>query len=188
MPAWIYFPLASAARQRQRSGAPIAWRMIVPIFLVVVGLPAPGAPAKTAPAAGDHGRPSLPTIRLELAHEQFLLWMARTSAQQERGLMYIHHLPAKRGMIFVFPHSRPETFWMKHTWIPLDLLFLNKHGVIVGHCTMRPDHGRTLYPSPRPIRFAIELNAGICQQLKLNDGRKVVLPAKLTAPQTNRKR
>ncbi len=77
---------------------------------------------------------------------------------------------------------------MKHTWIPLDLLFLNKHGVIVGHCTMRPDHGRTLYPSPRPIRFAIELNAGICQQLKLKDGRKVVLPAKLAAPRTNRKR
>ena len=188
MPAWVYFPLAFAARQCRRLGAPIVRRTAGPVFFVVVGLLAPGAPAKTAPAAGDRGRPQLPTIRLKLADKPFLLWVARTSAQQERGLMYIRHLPAKRGMIFVFSRSRPETFWMKHTWIPLDLLFLNKHGVIVGHCTMRPDHGRTLYPSPGPVRFAMELNAGICQRLGLKDGRKVILPARLVAPPTRHKR
>ncbi len=134
-------------------------------------------------AGQDHGvrgeaaqYPKLPRVSVVLGNKTVKLWVAASPRTRERGLMYIRKMPDNCGMLFVFPHNGPQTFWMKHTLIPLDLIFLNQQGVIVRHDFMPPDHGKKLYPSGQPIRYAIELNAGAFQKLHLHDSMHVTLP------------
>ena len=126
--------------------------------------------------------PKLPRVSVVLGNKTVKLWVAASPRTRDRGLMYIHKMPDDCGMLFVFPHSGRQTFWMKHTLIPLDLIFLNQQGVIVRHYFMPPDHGKKLYPSVQPIRYAIELNAGAFQRLHLHDFMHINLPKRYSIP------
>jgi|GEM_PF-2358672 len=125
--------------------------------------------------------PKLPIVNVKLGNKTAKLWVAASARARDRGLMFIRKMPDNRGMLFVFHHIGPETFWMKHTLIPLDLLFLNQHGVIIRHYTMQPDNGKKLYPSGQAIRFAIELNAGVFKQLRLHNAMQIHIPTLPTA-------
>ncbi len=63
--------------------------------------------------------------------------IAATPAQEERGLMYVTHLPDNDGMLFVLPLGYAE-FWMKNTLIPLSVAYIDKNGVILEIHDMRP--------------------------------------------------
>lgn len=129
------------------------------------------------PVRGGIARyPKLPIVNVKLGNKTVKLWVAACARTRDRGLMFIRKMPDDRGMLFVFHHPGPVTFWMKHTLIPLDLLFLNEHGVIVRHYTMQPDNGKKLYPSGQAIRFAIELNAGAFKQLRLHNAMQIHIP------------
>ncbi|NNM84446.1 MAG: hypothetical protein HKL96_01615 [Phycisphaerales bacterium] len=151
---------------------------------------APSATAAEAPQP-KHGIPNtttelarldkLPAILVSIKGHPFKLWVARTDAQQHRGLMFIRSMPANRGMIFVFPYSQNETFWMKNTFIPLDLLFLDRSGRVRQFETMPAWDGTAhYYPSLDLVRYAIELNAGVARQLGLSVGYRILLPKAIT--------
>lgn len=92
------------------------------------GGPAPSPPATAAPEPTATVRPPLAWlpdgtgIRLELAI---------TPEERERGLMFRTSLPPDHGMLFLFERPARWTFWMKDTWIPLDLVFLDGSGTVV---------------------------------------------------------
>lgn len=107
------------------------------------------------------------------------LEVARTLEQQEMGLMYRPPLPANRGMLFQFSSPSPESFWMKNTPVPLDIVFLRK-GVVqyiaasVPPCTTNscPTYGpRTL------VDQVIELHSGRAKELNLKIGSYVKINA-----------
>ncbi len=123
--------------------------------------------------------PTLPTVAMVLGNKKVVLWIARTIGQQEHGLMHIIRMPLNCGMIFVFHHAKIERFWMRHTLIPLDILFITRHGKIVRHYTMLPDHGKRIYSSGKPILYAIELNAGCFRKFGLHNGLILTLPRQL---------
>ncbi|HVH84340.1 MAG TPA: DUF192 domain-containing protein [Steroidobacteraceae bacterium] len=58
----------------------------------------------------------------------FDVWVADTPARAEQGLMFVRDLPAGRGMVFPFEPARVATFWMRNTYIELDLLFIAADG------------------------------------------------------------
>lgn len=85
--------------------------------------------------------------------------VARTPELRERGLMYRESLDPGRGMLFVFPDVQTRSFWMKNTFIPLDIAYLDANLRIVDIQAMEPMDENT-YPSARPAMFALEVPMG----------------------------
>ncbi len=108
--------------------------------------------------------------------------IAATPQEQERGLMHRERLPEDEGMLFVFPERSFQTFSMKNTLIPLDLAYLDDDGTRVGtiaeihRMDPEPDkrhHELTSYRSSRPVRYALEVNAGWFQRHEVTTGMEV---------------
>jgi len=85
--------------------------------------------------------------------------VARTPEQREQGLMYRESLEHGRGMLFVFPDSQIRSFWMRNTFIPLDIAYMDESLRIVDIQAMEPEDEST-YPSARPAMFALEVPGG----------------------------
>jgi uncharacterized membrane protein (UPF0127 family) len=96
----------------------------------------------------------------------FNLKIAKNLNQHSNGLMFVESLPEKEGMLFVNPKPVISSFWMKNTYIPLDILFVDEIGKIVHiHHNATPLDENTLITSPSPVKYIVELNGGICEKL-----------------------
>jgi len=130
---------------------------------------------------------ALGTVDFTIKDHAFRLWIADDSQEQARGLMFIAAkqmapLPdgTDRGMVFVFPRERQLSFWMKNTIIPLDIAYLDANGIVVSIHTMAPLDDRVgQYPSGRPAKYAIEVNADRFRNLGLEPGDQIEIPASL---------
>jgi uncharacterized protein len=97
----------------------------------------------------------------------YFLEVADTSKERELGLMCRNYLPVNSGMLFVFDSEEKQSFWMKNTLIPLDILFLNDEKKIVSiYQNAEPMRVDLLYRSIIPVKYVIELNGG---QVKTNN-------------------
>lgn len=100
------------------------------------------------------------------------LEVAKTPEEQAMGLMYRNHLEKDRGMIFLFSPPRMTRFWMKNTWIPLDMIFL-RDGVIQSISSQVPPCTSDPCPSYGPlveIDQVVELASGRAAELGLKRG------------------
>ena len=119
---------------------------------------------------------------LHLDGHAFQVQLATNDAQRERGLMYRASLPADQGMLFVFPYEAPQSFWMKNTLIPLDILFFDKDRKLVSMqldvppCKADPC---PTYPSGKPATYVLELAAGTVAQLGISTGDSFSLEGKI---------
>ncbi len=86
--------------------------------------------------------------------------IARDGAERERGLMFRRSLGADEGMLFVFPESSEQRFWMKNTLVPLDMVFIGEDHRIVG--IVENAEPRTLTPRTvgAPSRYVLEVAGG----------------------------
>ena len=86
--------------------------------------------------------------------------VAKTNEEQVKGLMYRLELKKNEGMLFLFDNEKNTSFWMKNTFIPLDIIFINKNGSI------NKIHNNTLPKSLKRIKSngkvlaVLEINAG----------------------------
>jgi uncharacterized membrane protein (UPF0127 family) len=88
------------------------------------------------------------------------LEIARTPAELERGLMFRREMGSDDGMLFVFGETADHTFWMKDTYLPLDMIFMDAGGTVVGIV----EGAEPLTTTPRrvgaPSRYVLEVNGG----------------------------
>lgn len=117
----------------------------------------------------------LPTVRVELAGRPFTLEVADEPAEMQRGLMFRQSMPRDHGMLFVYEREAMYAFWMKNTYIPLDIVFLDASGRIVTIKQMKP-LDLTSTPTDRPAKYAIELNEGVAKEIGLKIGDVINLP------------
>jgi len=92
-------------------------------------------------------------------------------AEQAKGLMYRKE-PLGPNTAGLFIYNKPEmrSFWMKNTYIPLDIVFLDENGEIVGiHLNAKPESEESI-ESPAPAQYVIELDAGQASALALRVG------------------
>ncbi len=86
--------------------------------------------------------------------------VAQDEETRMHGLMYRDKLSEDEGMLFVFPEQRILSFWMRNTFIPLDIAFIDADGRIVDIQRMQPIDESKLYVSAAPALYALEVNAG----------------------------
>lgn len=105
--------------------------------------------------------------------------VASTEQERSRGLMFVKELPTHQGMLFVFPSETKQGFWMKNTYIPLDIIFIDSQRKVVGIV----DSARPLTTKQReidrPSRYVLELNGGVAKQQNITVGSKLVLKDEL---------
>jgi uncharacterized membrane protein (UPF0127 family) len=86
------------------------------------------------------------------------------------GLMYRRSMPDTAGMLFVFEQSKPQSFYMKNTYIPLDIIFVDENKQIVTiHKNTKPLSDNRI-PSYRDSMYVLEVNAGFCDKYGINIG------------------
>ena len=97
--------------------------------------------------------------------------IARTSAQRAQGLSGRRALGTDEGMLFVFPQDTAPGFWMKEMNFAIDIVWLDSSGAIVEiNKNLNPDSFPQLFYPPRPIRYVLELPAGLTDKLQLKTG------------------
>lgn len=101
--------------------------------------------------------------------------LATTPEARQLGLMYREHLAPGKGMLFVFPQAAPQSFWMRNTKIPLDILFIDDDGRIVKIHERTTPFSEAGLPSGAPVRFVLEVPGGYCDDIGLREGDEVVL-------------
>ena len=112
-----------------------------------------------------------PTV--ELKGERFTVELADTQEKRALGLMFRDSLPDDHGMLFLFPAEVPQSFWMKNTRIPLDILYFDEELRLVSVSeNARPCRTRRCpgYPSAGPAKYVLELNAGKAAELGVQQG------------------
>ncbi len=101
---------------------------------------------------------------------QFNIEIADTDRHRARGLMFRKTLPKTSGMLFLFESRQMITMWMKNTFIPLDIIFIDQKGVIV-HIVKStiPESLEYIY-SQVPTSAVLELNAGVTSDHNIQVG------------------
>lgn len=108
---------------------------------------------------------------------EFRVEIARNPKQQVQGLMFRRKMAADAGMLFLYPSAAPASMWMKNTFIPLDLLYIDGTGKIVGFHQRAVPQSLEVITSKQPVRAVLEVNAGTAARLQLAVGDKVFHPA-----------
>lgn len=93
-----------------------------------------------------------------------------TPESRARGLMYVMELAPDAGMLFDFEAERTVSFWMRNTYIPLDMIFIKADGVVQNiHVNARP-HDTTSIPSDGPVQYVLEIPGGRSVELGIAAG------------------
>ena len=118
------------------------------------------------------------TANVELAGHRFVVEIAADNASRELGLMFRTRMAADHGMLFVFDQPAVQTFWMKNTLIPLDMLFFDHDYRLVNvQRRVPPCHQDPcpVYASTGPAQYVLELNGGEAEKLDLKRGDKLTV-------------
>ncbi|MBM3546318.1 MAG: DUF192 domain-containing protein [Alphaproteobacteria bacterium] len=116
------------------------------------------------------------TVTIETASgakHRFNVELATSPAQIAQGLMFRRQMAADAGMLFIFERPDPATFWMKNTYIPLDMIFIGPDGRILNIAERTIPLTETPVPATGPTRAVLEVNGGTSSRLGIKPGDRV---------------
>jgi uncharacterized protein len=113
------------------------------------------------------------TVESGSRRHAFTVEMARTPAQQERGLMERRALAADAGMLFPFDPPRPASFWMRNTPIPLDMIFIRPDGSIARIAANTIPLSETPVGVEEAVTAVLEIRGGRAAELGISEGDRV---------------
>ena len=119
------------------------------------------------------------TLTIETASDgkhKFTVELARSEAQIRRGLMYRQDLAPDRGMLFIYPHVQRVAMWMKNTFVPLDMLFIDAKGRIVKIAERTIPQSLQAIPGGQPVLAVLELRGGTSDRIGIAVGDMVRHP------------
>lgn len=117
-----------------------------------------------------------PRVTFTLANGKTLevqVELACTPAERQEGLMFRRSLGETAGMLFLFPAERVQGFWMKNTYIPLDMIHINQKREIVGIVENAKPHSLDSRSVGAPAMYVLEVNAFFARKHGIAKGQKV---------------
>ena len=114
----------------------------------------------------------LPVADLKIDGQALEVEVANKEATRMSGLMFRKEMDWNAGMLFVFPDSQIRAFWMKNTFIPLSIAFIDDKGAVLNVLEMPPQTEDSFF-SKGYARFALEMNSGWFEKLGVKPGDKV---------------
>ncbi|MCX6256307.1 MAG: DUF192 domain-containing protein [Bacteroidia bacterium] len=96
--------------------------------------------------------------------------IADNENRQMQGLMYRKSMLDSQGMLFVFSKQQMQSFWMKNTFIPLDIIFADENGMIVTIQKNTTPLSEKSIPSFKPALYVVEVNAGFSDKYNIEEG------------------
>ena len=131
-----------------------------PLFAMLAGLLlATMATAQTA----------MPVLELTAGFHRIEAEVAANDRHRQVGLMNRQAMPPQRGMLFVFSHENTHCMWMRNTFIPLSVAFIDADGVIINIEDMQPQTEDN-HCARKPARYALEMNRGWFAQRGIKPG------------------
>ena len=146
--------------------------IVILLFLIVVAV-----------LLTDRSRPSMVYLESDGGQAEFKVEIASTIEERMQGLMHRTHLPRNRGMLFIYPQPSSSAMWMKNMEIPLDILFFDETATLihtaknVPPCTAADTSQCPVYSSGNPFQYVLEINAGLADELQIENGSQMTLPA-----------
>ncbi|WP_342672147.1 DUF192 domain-containing protein [Neptunicoccus sediminis] len=116
-------------------------------------------------------------LRWDGGSVRFTVEIADTFEDRARGLMYRESLPRYGGMLFVYDQPLSVSFWMKNTLIPLDMIFLDRHGVVQNIHENAVPGSLDSIPGGDNILAVLEVNGGMSRKLGVPVGAEMRHPA-----------
>lgn len=95
---------------------------------------------------------------------------AETDYETQTGLMYRKGMDNNQGMLFIFPDERMHSFYMKNTEFPLDIIYIKENLKIASFQENAQPLSETGLSSQVPIKYVLEINGGLAQELGLSIG------------------
>jgi uncharacterized protein len=103
----------------------------------------------------------------------FVTEVARTSAEQAKGMMFRTEMPDNTAMLFPFPQPKQASFWMKNTVIPLDIIFVRPNGTIESIAENAVPYSLESVLSGEPVGAVLEIRGGLAAELGIQPGDRV---------------
>lgn len=149
-------------------------------FLYVQIAPAfTGASSSTQPQAQNIADTYEPPFTLE-GHGAFMngsdtvatyrIELAESEREVQQGMMWRKHMDPDMGMLFLMPEERMQSFWMKNTYVGLDIIYISAAGQVVSIQANAQPFNETPLPSEGPAQLVLELPAGTCAQVGITPG------------------
>jgi hypothetical protein len=101
--------------------------------------------------------------------------IAATTPLRTRGMMWRTQMADGAGMLFAFAEDAEHSFWMRNTLIPLDMLFLDSEGLVVGIVAMAPPQSLDSRTVGVPSRYVLEVPGGWTGRIGIRPGSKAEL-------------
>ena len=104
----------------------------------------------------------------------FFVDIADTPQSQERGLMFVDEMPEDEGMLFTYERPTSAQFWMKNTYISLDILFFDHENKLIYITRGAKPHDEKPVGPLTPVCSVLELNGGTAQEMKIEVGAQLI--------------
>jgi uncharacterized membrane protein (UPF0127 family) len=160
-------------------------RLVLLAALAALCLPAAGVLARQLPERPPRSQPAgepnrgLAVVPLAITTangrvHRYRVEVAATPEQQARGMMFRTEMARDSGMIFPMDPPRPAAFWMRNTYVPLDLVFIGKDGRVRNIAPHARPLSEELIPSEGPVAAVLELKGGETERIGLKPGDRVL--------------
>ncbi len=137
-------------------------------MVLVVGCALPAARTPASAAAQD----TIEIVTSSGVHA-FAVELATTETERARGLMFRKSLPEGHGMLFDFQTEQQVQFWMRNTYVPLDMIFIRGDGRVLNIAQNATPLSDALIPSAGPVRGVLEVIAGTARKYHIAPGDRV---------------
>jgi uncharacterized membrane protein (UPF0127 family) len=121
-------------------------------------------------------------LKTDTGDHRYSVERATTVGERARGLMFRRNLPQTHGMLFLYDPPQNIGMWMRNTYIPLDMVFIDATGRVHRIETHTQPFSTDLIPSGGDVAGVLELNAGQADEIGLKPGDAVIYPGLGRAP------